>query len=230
MGALVTDCPRCGVTKTTFDILGCRCANDIPDHNPTFEAYSVCRHCSRGTIFNIKWNANPLYHEEWHPVKSPRVLNGAFSIDGYVNIKDCASALPPEHLPDEIQNAFKEAATCLAVECWNAAATMFRLCVDHATKPLLPTEETDGLNSRKRRDLGLRLQWLFEANRLPPELRDLSACIREDGNDGAHAGILKREDAEDLLDFTTSLLERLITEPKRLEIAKERRAQRRSTS
>jgi hypothetical protein len=50
---------------------------------------------------------------------------------------------------------------------------------------------------------------------------------REDANDGAHVGNLSKEDAEDLLDFTTTLLERLGTEPKRLERAEARRKQRR---
>jgi hypothetical protein len=92
---------------------------------------------------------------------------------------------------------------------------------------MLPQEETPGLNNRTRRDLGLRLPWLFEHGRLPFELRELSSCIREDGNDGTHQGTLTMQEAEDLLDFTTALLERLFTEPRRLEIAKERREKRR---
>jgi hypothetical protein len=59
-------------------------------------------------------------------------------------------------------------------------------------------------------------------------LRELAKCIREDANDGAHVGNLSKEDAEDLLDFTTTLLERLFTEPRRLELANERRQQRRT--
>jgi Domain of unknown function (DUF4145) len=71
------------------------------------------------------------------------------------------------------------------------------------------------------------LQWLFERGYLPSDLRELSTCIREDGNDGAHAGTLTKQDAEDLLDFTRALLERLYTEPQRLRLAEERRRMRR---
>jgi hypothetical protein len=92
---------------------------------------------------------------------------------------------------------------------------------------MLPKEEP-GLNSKTRRDLGLRLPWLFDNGILPADLRALSSCVREDGNDGAHAGTLKKEDAQDLLDFTTALLERIFTEPERLRLAEERRAQRRA--
>jgi len=42
----------------------------------------------------------------------------------------------------------------------------------------------------------------------------------------AHAGNLEKEDIEDLLDFTVAFLERQITEPKKLELAEERRQAR----
>ena len=72
------------------------------------------------------------------------------------------------------------------------------------------------------------MPWLFEHGHLPADLRDLSTCIREDGNDGAHAGTLTKEDAEDLLDFTRELLERLHTEPAKLRLVEERRKARRA--
>lgn len=53
--------------------------------------------------------------------------------------------------------------------------------------------------------------------------------MKEDGNDGAHAGTLSREETEDLLDFSVTLLERMYTEPARLRLAKERREERRAT-
>jgi hypothetical protein len=93
---------------------------------------------------------------------------------------------------------------------------MFRLCVDMANEPLLPEGEVAGLNSHARRNLGPRVDWLFENDRLAAELFALSDCIREDGNDAVHKGALGKEDAEDLLDFTVALLERMFTEPERL--------------
>ena len=108
---------------------------------------------------------------------------------------------------------------------------MFRLCVDIVTRPLLPDKADASVtqpNEQTRRDLGLRLHWMFDNKVLDPSLRDLAKCIREDANDGAHVGNLSKEDAEDLLDFTTMLLERLVTEPKRLEQAEARRRERRN--
>lgn len=150
------------------------------------------------------------------------------NVERYVGLGDLATQSPPKHLPPEIEASFLEAARCLAIGCWNATGVMFRMCVDLATRQMLPEEETAGLNSKIRRDLGLRLPWLFDNGKLPEGLRELSACIREDGNDGAHAGTLTKEDSEDLLDFTVALLERLYTEPERLRLAKERRQTRRA--
>lgn len=135
-------------------------------------------------------------------------------------------------MPREIEKLFNEGAICLVVACYNAAATVLRLCVDLTTRQLLPNPEDNNTkqpNSKTRRDLGLRLSWLFDNGFVPTDLRELAKCICEDANDGAHVGNLTKEDAEDLLDFTTALLERLITEPKRLELAEARRKARRAS-
>ena len=108
---------------------------------------------------------------------------------------------------------------------------MFRLCVDLATKPLLPDPADSAKpqpNGKQRRDLGLRFPWLFDNGLLPESLRDLAHCIKEDGNDGAHAGTISEGDAEDVADFTEALLERLITEPAKIKLAASRRDQRRA--
>jgi hypothetical protein len=84
-------------------------------------------------------------------------LNHYFDVRGFISIKDQATVAPPAHVPPDIANVFREAATCLNVECWNAAGTMFRLCVDLATRAMLPAEAVEGLNGKTRRDLGLRL-------------------------------------------------------------------------
>jgi hypothetical protein len=158
----------------------------------------------------------------------PDALNDLVHIEGYISLKEFVAVAPPEHCPPHIEAVFREGAACLAVECFNAAGTMFRLCVDLSTREMLPPEDSDGgPNSKQRRDLGLRLPWLFDNGRLPEGLRDLSHCIKEDGNDGAHAGTLTKEDAEDLSDFTSALLQRVYTEPERLKLATERRERRR---
>ena len=71
------------------------------------------------------------------------------------------------------------------------------------------------------------MPWLILHGKLSANLGTLASVVKEDGNDGAHAGTLKRSDAEDLQDFTYLLLERIYTEPARLRAAEARRAERR---
>ncbi|MBI3452704.1 MAG: DUF4145 domain-containing protein [Rhodospirillales bacterium] len=156
-------------------------------------------------------------------------LATAFDIKSYINLRDNITESVPDHIPPEIQAIFKEAATCLATQCWNAAGAMFRKCVDRSTYQMLPDENENvvGLDKNTRQNLKRRLVWLFN-NR--PDLKhceELAECIREDGNDSVHAGSLNEKEAQDLLDFTKVLLEHLYTRPKSIELAKERRDSRR---
>jgi hypothetical protein len=230
MSELVTDCPRCNSSKITFDLVAAKLVRVQHEWKGFFESFCICRNCSKTTVFVLSQNT----YRENGPIEEERLagfadsVNNHMKVEAFISLRDFNRAEPPAHLPSDILGAFNEGATCIAVNCFNAAGTMFRLCVDRATWLLLPSGDAAGLNDRVRRSLGLRLQWLFENGKLPSGLRELSKCIREDGNDGAHAGNLLREDAEDLLDFTYALLERLYTEPENLRLAEERRNSRRA--
>lgn len=230
MAELVANCPRCGSMHMTFDVSAAKVYRVLYEWQRWYEAFGVCRHCGRTAIFVLSESVNGDY-EHVHKVgllKVERALNQYVDVKGHISLKDANSTKPPEFLPKNIEAVFSEGATCLAVGCYNAAGTMFRLCVDMATRSMLPTDEAPGLNAKVRRDLGLRLPWLFESGLLPESLKELSSCIKEDGNDGAHAGNLSEADASDLLDFCAALLERIFTEPERLRLAKERRDARRT--
>ena len=229
MSELVANCPRCGSCKITFDVTAAKPIAQYYGWQYWYETFCICRHCGHATIFVLSESVDSNY-DHVHKVgilKIEGALNNYLKIESYVSLKDQATVAPPEYIPKDIEAIFKEGATCLAVGCYNAAGTMFRLCVDLATRAMLPKEDTDGLNAKVRRDLGLRLPWLFANKFLPEALKELSSCIKEDGNDGAHAGTLKQPDAEDLMDFTTALLDRMYTEPERLRLAQERRDSRR---
>lgn len=229
MSQIVVNCPRCNAKHTTFDI---KSTNLIPSQyqwQSTCEAFSVCRSCRKSTVFiavSKSVDATKVLRERTLE-KGDGSVEELVYINSYLSLKDGDSAPPPEHLPDDIRDGFLEGSRCFSVNCFNAAGTMFRFCVDIATKKFLPVDDTPGLNHRVRRDLGLRLPWLFDNKFLPEGLRDLAACIKEDGNDGAHAGNLTKDDAEDLLDFTYTLLERLYTEPAAIKLAEARRLERR---
>lgn len=229
MPELIADCPRCGAKTITFDVTQEHFIRQRYAWQYWYEAFCICRHCALSTTFVLYQRDSrddDMVHRDGL-LKLHGTINRYMHIDGYISLKDAAAIEPPEHLPEAIAAAFTEGAKCLAVGCHNGAGTMFRLCVDLATRRMLPEVDEPKLNAQVRRNLGLRLPWLFDTKRLPEALRDLSSCVKEDGNDGAHEGTLSKEEAEDLLDFTTALLERMYTEPERLRLAKERRASRR---
>lgn len=230
MAELVANCPRCGAASITFDVLASVVVKQQYGWQHWFEVFSVCRNCRRSTIFVIsqkdpKWNDKTEFGT---PHKFNGSLSRHFDADRFISLVDNARIDPPEHTPPNIAAVFSEGSSSVAVKNWNAAGAMFRLAINLATQPLLPPEPTPGLTRRKRRDLGPRVEWLMESGLITQDLYDLSECIREDGNDGAHDGTLTKEDAADLLDFTVALFERMFTEPERLRLAKERRDKRRA--
>lgn len=225
MTLMVADCPRCNHARITFDV---RAQNHVATDygwKRYFELFCVCRNCTGGTIFLVSQDesAKP------EPMKYDSA-NTAYTVERYIALSDMISNDIPENLDPLLEKIFREGATCKSVKCFNAAGTMFRLCVDLATRKLLPPpdQESEGLTAKARRDLGLRLPWLFNKGLLSPDLKPLSDCIREDGNDAAHQGTLTESDAEDLQDFAFELLNRIYSEPKRLELAKQRREARRN--
>lgn len=229
MSQLVADCPRCGANKITFNLISVNYIRQQYGWQKWYEVFCVCRSCNRSTIFVVSENShdssNYLDAHSLNIIKES--VNNYVNIESYISLKDCNQVTPPDHLPPELEKIFKEGASCLSINCHNASSTMFRLCLDIATKNMLPENDENGLNSRIRRSLGLRLQWLIDQNIIPESLKELSSCIKENGNDGAHEGSVTKEDAEDILDFTFIMLERVYTEPKRIELARERRSQRR---
>lgn len=231
MAELVADCPRCGAKNHTFVV---NAFNHIGnnDWQRCFEASSVCRHCKKSTIFYLNQKRagdRDLFYNMSNLLIYPESLNHIMVIEGFVNIRNQKSISPPEYTPENIAKIFLEGAESVVGNCPNAAAAMFRLCIDLVTKSLLPdSDEYDGLNKSVRERLYNRLDWLFKTNRLPEDLRELSNCIREDGNDGAHDGTLDKTDAEDLLDFCSSLLERVYTEPKKIKAREQKRLERRN--
>lgn len=230
MAQLVADCPRCGAQRMTFEIEADNFLASYYGWQNWFEVFAVCGDCANATIFVVKGrtHGDETVYKQRPSAVSDGTINRGFEVDSFISLKHIANVAPPDFVDEPIAEVFREGATCMAVECWNAAGTMFRLCLDLVTAPLLPPPETpNGPNAKQRRDLGLRIPWLIQAGLIPADLAELSQCVREDGNDGAHAGTLEKEDAEDILDFTTALLERLVTEPKRIKRAEERRRARR---
>ena len=177
MSELVTDCPRCGSRQITFDLRAAQPSGTKYNWQRWMEAFCICRNCSKSTVFVLSQTSidDSGYFEETALPRFEGSVNNYMQVEDFISLKNFSRAEPPEHLPPDILNAFNEGATCMAVNCFNAGGTMFRLCIDHATTSLLPSEDSDGLNARIRRSLGLRLPWLFDHALLAP---GLLACPR----------------------------------------------------
>lgn len=230
MPQYIANCPRCGSQRMTFDVHAGHTVGQEHGWMNHYEICSRCRHCHRYTLFVVTDNHETDYRH-FHEIglmNYANALNDYVRHRGYISLKDEATVAPPEHVPEAIAAIFREGATCEAVQCFNAACGMYRLCVDLTTKSLLPPEDAeDGPNRAQREKLFDRLGWLFEKRRLPPTLEELSHCIRQDGNDAAHDGTVGEDEAADLQDFTLHLLENVYTAPEKLRLAKERRDARR---
>ena len=207
---LVTDCPRCRAKRITFEI-----SAQSKLHSGKWEAFSVCRECRQATIFVFGAMNPPLKFERVNPRWIIR----------HVSVADFNTWPSPEHLPDPIEAAFEEGAKCLAIDCFNAAATMFRLALDIATRDESLFKDAERPTWWTKRTLGPRLAWLFENEILPKRLQALASVVKDDGNDGAHEGTVNKKSAEELVNFTERLLTELYTEPERIKMAVARRAE-----
>ena len=232
MPTLISDCPRCNSTKITFDVTASNLVGIRNDWVSRFETFAVCRHCERSSIIFLELTTFTAQEQVQTSTfwLSKNHINDYFRVVGHLTLKDNARSEPPEHVAEAIAAIYREGATCAATECWNASLAMFRLCLDLATRPLLPDTpaESGGPNRHQRQNLRARVEWLLEKEVLPKDLGHLVENIREDGNDAAHEGSVSKDEAEDAADFAHELLRRVYTEPERIRIAQRRRTERRS--
>ncbi|VXA54688.1 conserved hypothetical protein [Acinetobacter proteolyticus] len=240
MSTFVFDCPSCSAKNSTFDVYGGRPMPLAPNFC-NWSIFSTCRACKNSCCISAELNAesssriqNAYYEDKLRISYMRDILNSNDDLSSkfdsfYYTPVLPNSELPPEHLPLEIEAIFKEAAKCFSIGCFNAAGAMFRLCLDSVTKKIIEQNENLKPTSNDKKTIHSRLMWIFSNNVLPSSLEELSRCIKDDGNDAAHDGTLSKEDTSDLLDFTAILLERIYTEPARIEIANQRRKARRQT-
>ena len=239
MSTFVFDCPCCSAKNSTFDVNGFE-KKPLAPYFITWDLFSTCRSCKKSCCISATLR-DPIirsllssYDDRLEPkLKSiGSVLTSSFSIEEqfnnfrYIPILPSVE-LPPEYLPNEIEMFFNEAAKCFSIGCFNAAGAMFRLCLDTTTKYIIGQNTHLNPSTNDNKTIHNRLTWIFNNNILPKSLEDLSRCIKNDGNDAAHDGSLSKEDAADLLDFTYILLERVYTEPARIQNARQRRVERR---
>lgn len=226
----IADCPICSAQKITFDALECYW---IPDDRYAQVVFSACRHCSQVSLFDIRFNSQGFLYQFNSEGIIINSLASSISLHPPVfgNLTKC-----PEHSPEEVKAAFDEANRCIAIAAWSAAGAMFRRCIDLATRNLIPSEQLENIGQPEHiswkiyKDLRLRIDWLISRNHIDRRISPLIDCIREDGNDAAHAAESLDHDAcLDLLDFSVAVLNVVFTEPGKIGESIRRRNERRST-
>ena len=235
MAEFVADCPRCSATNSTHSVVGSIVRHADIGLMQGVEIACVCRTCKALSVHLVKRSGSSSQNSQFFGgigamntlSAYPGSINDVAYFVRHITARDRAVEPPPEHLPPEINHVIAEANQCISIGCWNASAAMYRLALDLATKTLLP--EGDVPNSKIRRSLGLRIEWLITNGKLARDLLELAECVKQDGNDGAHDGTLGQVEAEDLHDFVYRLLDRLFSEPERLRLASVRRAERRNS-
>lgn len=234
MAELVANCPRCGVSKMTFDIFADVYVGLEFGWKSGHEVFARCRECNRPSIFLTKLRDQLKGIETKKDTiisKLPGAISELWMVVKPITVSDVGSRIPPDYLPAEVELAFTEGARSLSAGNFNAAGAMFRAAIDLTTKNFLPDVEDADVtqpNKKQRYDLGPRLDWLFENGVLPKDLASLAKVVREHGKDGVHDASLTATDAADMEDFCYMLLERIYTEPGRVAAAEARRIARRS--
>ena len=134
-------------------------------------------------------------------------------------IDKLSPASPPEFTPEGVHAAFQEGVRVFAIECWNAASSMFITSINLATKDLISKIKIKEFDTYTFQNPAERLEWLFETERLPADLYDSASCVIENGYEEPYSEtMLWEEEAKEFLDFTTALLGQIYPEPKKTEI------------
>lgn len=121
-------------------------------------------------------------------------------------------------VPRSVATAYEEAVRCVTVRAYAAMALMCR----KALEALIAEHKVSARNLsealKAMRDQGLIEQRLYE----------WADALRLTGNQAAHdvAENISREDARDVLDFTSAIIEYVFTFRDRFEVFKERRARK----
>lgn len=244
MSTFIFDCPSCSAKNSTFNVKSFHGMES--SKYKIWDLFSVCRACSKSMVISAKVKSD-IYDKLYSPSSSVsdstiRIreqvsnvieredfhLNNALMSFIYSPVQS-GQINPPEYLPEKVKGIFNEATKCLSLNCFNASGAMFRLCLDIVTKDIVQKNEALVPTRDDKKSIHTRLIWIFKHNLLNNALEDLSRCIKDDGNDGAHDGNLTKSEADDLLDFTYELLEQVYTQPERIRLAQIRRQERRQS-
>ena len=196
----IVRCPRCRARGVSVEVLkNISLPEKFSSYRDPAESFGRCGVCKCGVILQT------LLVSEFGGVRS------------VIGVLPLVPNRVPEHLPENIQLYFQQGIDNISQENWDAAGSMFRKTLESVLKKEFP--DNAGLPLIKQIGQASR------DGKLTPGLAGWANEIRIWGNDATHAeDPFKAEEAQQMQEFTESVLIYLITLPKKLEIAKKRRS------
>ena len=137
MTELVADCPRCGERQMTFAV-------DAVHHleHPDFhEGFCICHSCRRSTVFVLSGQ-----REEIVRMLHTQLDDHSVTIEGPIRPLSLTDVPLPAHLPENIRSVFNEGVSCFTMQCFHAAAVMFRLCLHLVAQDII-SRKKEGENN-----------------------------------------------------------------------------------
>src|SRR4051812_46976119 len=104
MSLIVTDCPRCGANKITFEVMAQVYRGREFGWQDFFEIFCNCRSCDKPTIFLVsrKEVSRKSYPETESLTQYPGDINHRFRIERFISVRDNITTNPPDYLPENI--------------------------------------------------------------------------------------------------------------------------------
>lgn len=154
-----------------------------------------CNHCKRYMLVVEVFLTLP-YAEAGQPF-SRWVVRGAWPRAGIQ---------PPEHVPEDVAELYREASVCLGAGCFRASALMTRACLEATLKD----------REAKGNTLFQKIESL--ERELRPQLLEIAKGLKDGGNAAGHSfsELITRDEAEALFAFLGQLLKELYERPQEL--------------
>ncbi len=210
MSFITEHCPHCDSERVAFRSVG----ESRHPHGGDFRTvFFSCGKCGRGICVETTPTPNGS--------GSPHSIEGGLKESGKFNlVRIYPKPKPPEvpeHVPDNIAKAFREARD-IAKKSWALAGVGFRITIELAVESFI-----DDPAQLKKKLYG-QIDHLETKRIITPALKDWAHEVRLTGNKGAHdTDGLTKDDVDDLDLFTELFLVHSFTLPERMRIRRENR-------
>lgn len=199
MPVLVYDCPRCASARMTHELVYAR---KLDQAGNVLHAMMACARCNDTSVVVLL----PLPVGSLTPKDVPHIEDYFKPID----IRPKPETIEaPYGTPDRIARRFIEAEGGFRSGHWNSAVTMYRSCLDIATKQLAP--------NHAKLAMAKRIRAMSTDNQLPPAMADWADQVRLDGNEAVHGeDEFSEDEAAPLRHFTRMFLTYAYEMPQRV--------------